>query len=94
VSLPVTRKWRKAKGTAKQISANMILPARRKCALMRSAANEYKTMRINMGKALEANGSGIRENIAGGRYYTIGAALGRRPPNAATLARMPRADPG
>jgi hypothetical protein len=47
-----------------------------------------------MYKAPEANGSGVRENIAGARYYTIGETLGRRLPNAAILARMPMADPG
>jgi hypothetical protein len=34
-----------------------------------------------MHKAPEANGSGVRANIAGARYYTIGAALGLGVPN-------------
>jgi hypothetical protein len=50
-------------------------------------------MRINMGKAPDANGFGVRGSIAGARYYTIGRAFGSALPNVVTLARMPRADP-
>jgi hypothetical protein len=38
-------------------------------------------MRNNIYKAPEAIGSSVRENIAGARYYTIGAALGLGLPN-------------
>ncbi len=41
-------------------------------------------MRNTMREALGAKGLGVRENIAGARYYTIGAALDLGLPNVVT----------